>query len=101
MPIPLDIVFRGMDPSPSVEDAIRRQATRLALVAGRVQRCHVVVELPHRHHRHGGCFQVRIEVTVPGRTMIVSRGHEDAYVALNDAFRVARRQLLKPDYLAA
>jgi hypothetical protein len=42
---------------------------------------------------------VRIDLTVPGAELVVSRdpeldhGHEDVYVAIRDAFDAARRQL--------
>jgi ribosome-associated translation inhibitor RaiA len=37
---------------------------------------------------------VRIDLKVPGKEIVVNRDHdEDIYVALRDAFDVARRQL--------
>jgi ribosome-associated translation inhibitor RaiA len=99
MQSPLDITFRGMSSSPSVEVAIQSWVARLERSYDRVQRCSVLVELPHQHHRHGNQFHVRIDLTVPGREIAVSRdpacdpGHEDVYVAISDAFRAARRQL--------
>lgn len=99
MQLPVDITFRGMTSSPSIEAAVQRWADRLVQTYDRIQRCSVVVEVPHRSHRHGQTFHVRIEVAVPHRTISVGRdpgrdpGHEDAYVAIADAFRAARRQL--------
>jgi len=89
-----------MTPSPCVEDAVRRWAARLEHTYDRIERCAVVIEVPHRHHRQGNTFHIRVEVTVPDRTIEVSRdpgldhAHEDIYVAISDAFRAARRQLL-------
>jgi ribosome-associated translation inhibitor RaiA len=99
MQSPLEITFRGMAPSASVEGAIHRWVARLERSYDRVHRCSVLVELPHQHRRHGNQFHVRVDLTVPGREIAVSRdpacdpGHEDVYVAISDAFRVARRQL--------
>jgi hypothetical protein len=95
---PLDITFRGMTPSPFVEAAIRRSVDRLESLYGRVQRCAVVLELPHLHHRRGNRFHVRIDIAVPGREIVVSHDsphgdHDNAYAALADAFRAARRRL--------
>jgi cold shock CspA family protein len=51
----------------------------------------------------GNLFQVRIELGVPGREIVVGRdpaahhSHEDAYVAVRDAFDAARR--LVEDYI--
>jgi ribosome-associated translation inhibitor RaiA len=96
---PLGITFRGMTPSAAVETAIERWVARLELSYGRIQRCSVVIEQPHHHHRQGNHFHVHVDVTVPGREIAVSRepargiDHEDVYVAVADAFRAARRQL--------
>jgi ribosome-associated translation inhibitor RaiA len=83
-----------MTPSAAVEAAIERWATRLQHHYGRIQGCAVIVEQPHHHHRKGNRFRVQVDLTVPGRE-IASRDaeHENAYVAIAEAFRAARRQL--------
>ncbi len=99
MDVPLELSFRNMDPSDAVEANVREKADKLERYFGRINSCRVVVEAPHRHHRKGKIFHVRIEVGVPGRTIIVDRdpgahhAHEDVYVAVRDAFDAARRQL--------
>ena len=61
--------------------------------------CRVVVESQHRHKRKGNIFHVRIDITVPGNEIIVSRDphkhreYEDVYVAIRDAFDSAARSL--------
>jgi cold shock CspA family protein len=58
-----------------------------------------VVAAPHRHHRKGVRYNVRIDLTVPGREIVVNRdqqldhAHEDVFVAIRDAFRAVRRRL--------
>jgi hypothetical protein len=58
-----------------------------------------MVEQPHRHHRKGAHFHVRIDLSVPGAELVVGRdppkhdAHADFNVALRDAFRAARREL--------
>lgn len=99
MNIPLQITFRHMDPSPALEDRIRQLAARLEHFSERIMRCHVVVESAHQHHAQGNLFEVRIDVTTPGGAFSIqsahpySHAHEDAYVALRDAFRAVRRRL--------
>jgi len=99
MQLPIDITFRGMTPSASVEGAIRRWTDRIERTYGRVQRCSVVVEQPHLHRTHGNRFRVRVELVAPGGAIEVSHDsaidsdHENVYVAVADAFRAARRQL--------
>ena len=87
--------FRDMAPSPALQAAAERWMARLEQVSDRIVGCHVSIEKPHRHHLHGSPFQVNIVLVVPGANIAVSnQPHEDAYIALADAFRAARRQLL-------
>ena len=99
MDVPLELSFRNMDPSEAVEAKVRERVDKLETFFGRINACRVVVEAPHRHHHKGKIYHVRIEIGVPGRTLIVDRdpgrhhAHEDVYVAIRDAFDAARRQL--------
>lgn len=99
MQIPLQISFQGMDPSPAVEARIREKAAKLERFHDRIIGCNVVVEAPHRHHRHGKLYNIRIDLSVPGKDVFVGRSgplnhaHEDIYVAIRDAFNAAGRQL--------
>ena len=99
MSFPLQITFRDFEATPSLEQAIRRWASRLERTDAQIERGQVVIAQPHQHHRQGRHFHVRIALTVPGGEVVVSRecdedaAHEDAYVAIRDAFRAARRQL--------
>lgn len=87
--------FREMTPSPALQAAAERWAERLGYVHDRIVGCHVTIEKPHRHHLHGSAFQITIVLAVPGAQIAVSnQTHEDPYVALANAFRAARRQLV-------
>lgn len=99
MDVPLDLSFRNMDPSDAVAANIRERVENLERYFGRINSCRVVVVAPHRRHRKGKLYNLRIEVGVPGHNLIVDRNpsehhaHEDVYVAIRDAFDAARRQL--------
>ncbi|HTJ47229.1 MAG TPA: HPF/RaiA family ribosome-associated protein [Kofleriaceae bacterium] len=93
MSFPIEIHFRGMTPSESVERQVREWAEKLETTSSRVLRCVVALELPHKHHRHGARFDARVELAVPGTTLVVSGEHEDAHGAIKDAFEAARRRL--------
>jgi cold shock CspA family protein len=99
MEIPLQITFRGIDPSPAIENSVREHAVKLEEFHDAVTGCRVIVETKHRHHRKGKFYRVRIDLTVPGSKIAVSReperdhAHEDVYVAIRDAFDAARRRL--------
>jgi len=100
MQLPLQVTFRHMEPSPALEARIRELASKLDGISHRITRCQVTVEAPHRHQQQGRLFEVRIDITLPGKEIAIRRthaadpAHEDAYVALRDAFRTARRRIL-------
>jgi ribosomal subunit interface protein len=99
MQMPLQISMQGMEPSPALEARIRKLVQRLEHFSPHIVRCHVFVEVGHRHGQQGRLFEVHIGITTPGETIAVARehrahhSHENVYVALRDAFRAARRQL--------
>jgi len=96
---PLQITFRNMEPSEAVEANIREKAEKLDRFCGQIISCRVVFEAHHQHHHKGNLYHVRIDLTVPDNEIVVSRdpgehhAHEDAYVAIRDAFNAAHRQL--------
>jgi cold shock CspA family protein/ribosome-associated translation inhibitor RaiA len=99
MQIPVDITFKELARSDALEARVREWVDKLERVYDRIVRCEVMIETPHRHHRNGRQYHVRIRLTVPGGEIVASHDpgpdetHEDAYVALRDAFTAARRQL--------
>jgi ribosome-associated translation inhibitor RaiA len=99
MPYNLSILFRGMDPSRSAEAEVRRRAGELDDFSNRIASCRVTLEAPHRRRHQGKLYEVHIDIAVPGRHVLVTRGHdvnhqhENLYVAIRDAFDAARRQL--------
>jgi cold shock CspA family protein len=99
MDIPLQVTFKGMDASPSLEARIREKAERLGRFEADILRCHVTIEAPHHHHHMGRLYRARVEIFVPRGDIVVTRespqnhAHEDPYVAVRDAFDVAVRQL--------
>lgn len=99
METPVQVTFRNMDPSPAVEARIRERVERLGRFGSRILGFRVVVEAPHRHHHQGKLFHVRIEASIRGGEVVVSRdhgnnhAHEDVYVAIRDAFDALRRRL--------
>jgi ribosomal subunit interface protein len=100
MQIPLEISYKNMEKSDAVEARIREKAEKkFERYAGVITSCRVIVEAPNRHHAHGSCFDVRIDIHVPGEELVVTRNgsnnpaHTDVYVAIRDAFDAAGRQL--------
>ena len=96
---PLQITFRDMPHSDALETHIREKVAKLDEFNEQIMACHVVIEQPHSHQQQGKLFHVSIDLTVPDGEIVVNRtpqkhhAHEDAYVAIRDAFKSARRQL--------
>src|SRR5215471_7227027 len=123
MKTPLQVKFRNMPRSQAIEDNIREKASKLESFYDRIMSCRVVVAAPHRHHRKGKAYEVRIDLTVPGDELVINRwpkrlkaaksslteqletelieshqrskqrSHADMYVAIRDAFNAAGRKL--------
>lgn len=99
MQIPVEITFREIERSEAVEARVRDWVEKLERVYDRITRCEVTIDTPHRHHRKGRQFSVRVRLTVPQGEIVASHDpgpnetHEDVYVALRDAFNAAKRQL--------
>ena len=99
MKLPLQINFRNMEGSEAMKNNIEERAGKLEQFCDQIMSCRVMVEAQHRHHQAGNLYHVRIDITVPGRELVVSRephehhSHTDAYVSIRDAFNAARRQL--------
>jgi ribosomal subunit interface protein len=99
MQIPLEITFRHMDSSAAVEANIREKAAKLERYFDRIIGCRVVIEAPHRHQHKGKLYSISINISVPGKELVVNNkrsknhAHEDIYVAVRDTFNAAARKL--------
>lgn len=99
MQIPVEITFHNLESSPALEALVREKVAYLERFSDRITSCRVAIEERHRQHRKGNTFRVRIDLTLPGKEIVIGRdpaanhAHEDPYVAVRDAFRAARRRL--------
>lgn len=96
---PVRITWKGIDPIAAAEQDIQERVENLERRFPNLQRCHVVVERPHHHHRQGALYQVHLDLTVPDHTLVADRhpdqhhAHEDLHVAIRDAFDALQRRL--------
>ncbi len=117
MTIPLQVTFRNMKHSAEVEGWIRAEAEKLETFYHRIIGCRVAIELPHRHHKKGKPLHIRIDLTLPGKEIVVKREpvaihrtpvngeaaasmraqakspHADLQLAIHDAFKSAGRRV--------
>ena len=117
MQLPLQITFRNMERLEGVEELIRAEAEKLEDFYSQIMGCRVAVEVPHGHHRKGNLYHIRIDLTLPGKELVIkhepslSKGirqaggvemkkrlevgapHRDLHLAIRDAFKIAGRRL--------
>jgi ribosomal subunit interface protein len=90
----LQITSRDFALTDAMRALIERRAEALEQYFGRLTGCHVVIEAPVRHHRHGGPFKVRIDLRAPGAELSMNKQNaDDLAVAIRETFDSARRRL--------
>jgi len=106
-----------MKPSTGVEKWFRDDAAKLDPFYIQVMGCRVAIEVPHRHHKKGSPYHIRIDLTVPRGEIVVKREpslsararqlgereirkqeevklpHKQLRQAIDDAFKAAGRRL--------
>ncbi|HEV2629757.1 MAG TPA: HPF/RaiA family ribosome-associated protein [Pseudolabrys sp.] len=105
MQIAPEISFHNCESSATIEDAIRDHIDRLDRIYGHMTTCRVRVDQRNQNQSDTIPPVVRIEISVPGHKDIVV-AHEPGHLqrkyqapelrnAVNEAFRIAERQLSK------
>lgn len=95
MKLPLQIVFRGLEPLPAIESIVRDKAHKLEQLCGEIVSCRVDIEQLEKHKTQGRPYAVRIHLKLPGHELSADRvRHEDVHVALRDAFDDMKRRLV-------
>ena len=117
MTLPLQLTFRNMKHSAEVEEWVRAEVEKLETFYNRIIGCRVAIEVPHRHHKKGKPLHIRIDLTLPGKEIVVKREpvvihrapvngeaaatspalakspHADLQLVINDAFKAAGRRV--------
>ena len=117
MELPLQITYRGLEPSDALSELIHKEAGKLNEFFERIVSCRVTVEREQHHIRSGAPFRVRIDLTVPGDELSIDTArsiridaadeektvrrksaevdamHKDPALTVRDAFRRAKRRL--------
>ncbi len=75
MQVPLQIVARDFPLSEAAEAEVREKVGKLERFCHQILHCRVALEGAVQHHRRGGPYKVRIDLTVPGAEPVAS--HED------------------------
>lgn len=93
------VLFRGIDHSQAVEDAVHKRLHKLERYSDKIQSLKVILEAPHNNHYKGRVYHVGVEALIPNHDIVVAHdhhdkhAHEDIYVAIRDAFNAVERRL--------
>ena len=92
---PMTLTCLGVARNASIESEIQKHAAKLDADCRGIVSCHVVLDLPHKHHRRGNPFGLRIAVSTSGDEVVVQREglKDDLSVVVRDAFDIVRRRL--------
>lgn len=94
MELPLTIATHDVTLTQPIERLIHEKASKLERFHSRIVGCRVTLEGPDGHHRNGGQYKVRIELSIPGNAIVVNhKGGDNLPMAVRDAFDAAQRQL--------
>lgn len=101
MDVPLELSFRNMDSSPTVETQVRERVARLEQFFSHLTSCRVIIAAPPRQGGGSQVFHITIEMGVPRKGKLVVKNddehekHKDIYMALGETFDIAERRLRK------
>lgn len=104
MRVPLEIAFKHVESTASLERLVRERVDRLPRYFRRIIACRVAVEAASRNNQHEvTAYRVRVEVSVPGNDLVASASPrvgaparavmQDPYQAVRDAFVAMERRL--------
>ncbi len=100
MRIPFEIAFKNVEPTAAMERLIRERVDRLMRYSRDIIACRIAVEAPHKSASGEAVgHRVRIEVSVPGDELVVSRDRDfpeeefSPYNAIRKAFGAMESQL--------
>ncbi|MDG2176299.1 MAG: HPF/RaiA family ribosome-associated protein [Gammaproteobacteria bacterium] len=93
------VLFRGVDHSQAVEEAVQKRAEKLERYSDQILSLRVTVESPHNNHHKGKVYRVGVEAFIPNHDIVVNHdqhdkhAHEDIYVAIRDTFDAVERRI--------
>ena len=98
---PLQIAFKNVESSASLETLIRERVERLQRFHPHITGARVVVEVPHRSPESGKLpLGIAVEIDIPGRNTVIAKGEQDRRemkgdrtAIVNRVFEAAERQL--------
>lgn len=84
MNVPLEIAYRHVNKTETLEELIRRKTSKLDRICGYMSSCRVAVERDQKHQGTGDVFRVRVDLTVPpGHELTASKRSDEGGVHID------------------
>jgi cold shock CspA family protein len=92
---PLNLAVRGVELTPAIEADIHQRVAALERFFPRLIGCSVLVDGPGGHHRQGGTYAVRLDLSVPdAEPILINRPKRTVLArAVDEVFDAAERRL--------
>ena len=93
------VVFRGIEHSQAVEEAVHKRLEKLERFSDEIQSLRVTLESPHNNHHKGKVYHVGVEAFIPNNDLVINHdqhdkhSHEDIYIAIRDTFNALERRI--------
>jgi len=102
MQIPLEVSFRNVKKTKTLELLLQKKITKLETICNYITSCQIAIEKKNQHQQNGNPFRVRISLSIPPSHKLVVRRessegdlHDDLRSVIGNAFDAARHQLEK------
>ena len=92
--LPTYITLHDIQSSPTLDTLLRKKADKLSTYYQHILCCRILISLLQKRQRQGRLYQVRIELSVPGRQLTANHvPDENIHVAIRDTFAALKQQL--------
>ncbi len=89
----VDIVFRDIDFSPTLNEQILKKLGKLNRYTDKILNSRVVIDTPHKNKLKGNLYRASIELGMSGDIVVAAKDHDSIYVAVRDAFKTIERKI--------
>ena len=89
----LNVVYRNLDHSPTLDQQIDKGVGKLTRFSQHIITGRVVLDSPHQHKHKGKLYRASLELDVQGQMLSLAQNDESIHVALRDLFKTAERKV--------
>jgi len=89
----VDVVYRDMNSSAALNEAITKKIEKLNRYTDQIIHSRIVLDTPHNHKHKGKQFRASLEIDLKGSPIAITQDNESIHLAVRDAFNSAERKI--------